>query len=129
MPILLYPDPSKPYVLFTDASKYAWSCVLTQEYTHEIGGKTVKILHSISYQSGLFKLNLIGHALPKKTMAFTCLSKNWTIIQLMLQSDHLSLKKFLTKNTLKVNNGLLRFLPSELLLNISKVSKILLLIP
>ena len=23
-PILVYPDPSKPYVLFTDASKYAW---------------------------------------------------------------------------------------------------------
>ena len=37
--ILQYPDPSKPYVLFTDASKYAWSCVLTQEYIHEIEGK------------------------------------------------------------------------------------------
>ena len=49
-PILVYPDPSKPYVLFTDASKYAWSCVLTQEYTHEIDDKTVKILHPISYQ-------------------------------------------------------------------------------
>ena len=35
-PILVYPDPSKAYVLFTDASKYAWSCVLTQEYTHDI---------------------------------------------------------------------------------------------
>ena len=32
-PILVYPDPNKPYVLFTDASKYAWSCVLTQEHT------------------------------------------------------------------------------------------------
>ena len=47
-PILVYPDPSKPYILFTDASKYAWSCVLTQEYTHEIDGKTIKILHPIS---------------------------------------------------------------------------------
>ena len=27
-PILVYPDPSKPFVLFMDASKYAWSCVL-----------------------------------------------------------------------------------------------------
>ena len=27
--ILWYPDPNKPYVLFTDASKYAWSCVPT----------------------------------------------------------------------------------------------------
>ena len=47
-PILVYPDPSKPCILFTDASKYAWSCVLTQEYTHDIEGKTVKILHPIS---------------------------------------------------------------------------------
>ena len=29
-PILKYPDPDYPYVLFTDASKYAWACVLTQ---------------------------------------------------------------------------------------------------
>ena len=28
-PILTYPDSSHPYVLFTDASKYAWACVLT----------------------------------------------------------------------------------------------------
>ena len=54
-PVLVYPDPSKPYVLFTDASKYAWSCVLTQESTHTFEGKEVKVLHSISYQSGLFK--------------------------------------------------------------------------
>ena len=30
-PILTYPDPNLPYVIFTDASKYAWACVLTQE--------------------------------------------------------------------------------------------------
>ena len=54
-PILVYLDPSKPYILFTGASKYAWFCVLTQEYTHEIEDKTIKILHPISYQLGLFK--------------------------------------------------------------------------
>ena len=54
-PILQYPDPSKPYVLFTDASKYAWSCVLTQEYIHEIEGKERKVLHPITFMSGLFK--------------------------------------------------------------------------
>ena len=37
-PILTYPDPNLPYVLFTDASKYAWACVLTQEKTHMIEG-------------------------------------------------------------------------------------------
>ena len=32
--ILTYPDPSLPYLLFTDASKYAWACVITQEKIH-----------------------------------------------------------------------------------------------
>ena len=27
-PILRFPDPNKPYTLYTDTSKYAWSCVL-----------------------------------------------------------------------------------------------------
>ena len=34
-PILKYPDPNKGYTFFTDASKYAWACVLTQEYQYE----------------------------------------------------------------------------------------------
>ena len=34
-PILTYPDPNLPYVLFTDASKYAWGmCFNTRENTH-----------------------------------------------------------------------------------------------
>ena len=41
-PILTYPDPNLPYVLFTDASKYAWACVLTQEKTHMTEGKEIK---------------------------------------------------------------------------------------
>ncbi len=31
LPILIYPDPAKPYILFTDASKVAWGAVLMQE--------------------------------------------------------------------------------------------------
>ena len=54
-PILTYPDPNLPYVLFTDASKYAWACVLTQEKTHMVEGKEIKILHPITYMSGLFR--------------------------------------------------------------------------
>ena len=47
-PILTYPDPSLPFLLFSDASKYAWACVLTQEKTHQIEEKEVKILHPIT---------------------------------------------------------------------------------
>ena len=50
-PILTNPDPSLPYVLFTDASKYGWACVLTQEKTHTFEGKETKILHPITYMS------------------------------------------------------------------------------
>ena len=61
-PILKYPDPSRPYILYTDASKYAWSCVLTQEYEHEIEEKIRKIHHPITYASGLFKGSQINWA-------------------------------------------------------------------
>ena len=30
-PILRFPDPNKQYTLYTEASKYTWSCVLTQQ--------------------------------------------------------------------------------------------------
>ena len=54
-PILTYPDPNLSYVLFTDASNYAWACVLTQEKTHTLEGKEIKLLHPITYMSGLFR--------------------------------------------------------------------------
>ena len=54
-PTLTYPDPNLPNVLFTNASKYAWACVLTQEKTHILEGKETKLLHLITYMSGLFR--------------------------------------------------------------------------
>ena len=54
-PILTYPDPSLPYVLFMDASKYAWACVLTQEKTHTLEEKETKLPHPITYMSVLFR--------------------------------------------------------------------------
>ena len=33
-PILKYADTSKPYTLYTDASKYGWAGVLTQSHSH-----------------------------------------------------------------------------------------------
>ena len=53
-PISTYPDPNLPYVLFTDASKYAWACVLTEK-THTLDEKEIKLLHPITYMSGLFR--------------------------------------------------------------------------
>ena len=117
-PILQYPDPNKPYILFTDASKYAWSCVLTQEYTHILEGKERKVLHPITYMSGLFKGSQLNWAcLTKEAYAIYMLVKKLTYYledaDITLRSDHLPLKKFLAKNTLnlKVNNWAIEISP------------------
>ena len=110
-PVLKYPDPNRPYTLFTDASKYAWACVLTQEYEHEFDGKKKKILHPITYMSGLFKGSQLNWATLTKEayaifMSIRKLSHYLQDADVILRSDHLPLKSFLQKNTLntKVNN-------------------------
>ena len=119
-PVLVYPDPSKPYVLFTDASKYAWSCVLTKESTHTFDGKEVKVLHPILYQSGLFKGAQLNWAcLTKEAYAIYMSIKKLDYlvdVDITLRSDHLPLKKFLAKNTLnsKVNNWAVEILPFKI---------------
>ena len=62
-PILTYPDPNLPYVLFTDANKYAWAYVLTQEKTHMLEGKETKLapyyIHECIVQRKPTKLGLL----------------------------------------------------------------------
>ena len=117
-PILTYPDPSLPYVLFTDASKYAWACVLTQEKTHVMEEKEVKILHPITYMSGLFRGSQMNWAcLTKEAYAIYMSIKKLAYYledaDITLRSDHLPLRKFLAKNTLnsKVNNWAIEISP------------------
>ena len=117
-PILTYPDPNYPSVLFTDASKYAWACVLTQEKIHQIEGKEVKILHPITYMSGLFHGSQMNWAcLTKEAYAIYMSIKKLAYYledaDITLRSDYLPLKKFLAKNTLnsKVNNWAIEISP------------------
>ena len=117
-PILTYPDPNLPYVLFTGASKYAWACVLTQEKTHMFEEKEVKILHPITYMSGLFRGSQMNWVcLTKEVYAIYMSIKKLTYYledaDVTLRSDHLPLKKFLAKNTLnsKVNNWAIEISP------------------
>ena len=116
-PILTYPDPNLPYVLFTDTSKYAWACVLPQEKTHIIE-KEVQILHPITYMSGLFKRSEMNWACLTKEayaiyMSIKKLAYHLEDADITLRSDHLPLKKFLAKNTLnsKVNNWAIEISP------------------
>ena len=46
-PILRYPDPAASYTLYTDASKYAYEGVLTQQENVTD--------HPVAYISGLFR--------------------------------------------------------------------------
>ena len=117
-PILTYRDPNLPYVLFTDASKYAWACVLTQEKTHLIDNKEVQILHPITYMSGLFKGSQMNWAcLTKEAYAIYMSIKKLAYYledaDITLRIDHLPLKKFFAKNTLnsKVNNWAIEISP------------------
>ena len=102
-PILRYLDPTADYILYTDASKYAYAGVLTQS----IDGTD----HPVAYTSGLFRGSQLNWAaLTKEAYAIYMSVKKLSFYldsaQITLRSDHLPLKKFLEKNTMnaKVNN-------------------------
>ena len=110
-PILKYAGTSKPYTLYTDASKYCWAGVLTQSHTTDIDGKSVTTDHPVAFVSGLFKGSQLNWAALMKEafviyMSVKKLSFYLDQAETYLRSDHLPLKRFLQKNTLnsKVNN-------------------------
>ena len=102
-PILRYPDPQASYTLYTDALKCAYAGVLTQ-YNNGTD-------HPITYISGLFCGSQLNWATLTKEdyaiyMSVKKLSFYIDTTKITVKSDHLTLKKFLEKNTLnsKVNN-------------------------
>ena len=110
-PILKYADTSKPYTLYTDASKYSWAGVLTQKHTTVIDGKSHTTDHPVAFVSGLFRGSQLNWAALTKEafaiyMSVKKLSFDLMDAQILLRSDHKPLEKFLCKNTLnsKVNN-------------------------
>ena len=110
-PILKYPMPDKPYILYTDASKYAWAGVLTQAYEYKQGDVQEVIHHPITYISGLFRGPQINWAaLTKEAYAIYMSVKKLDYYlkdaDTTISSDHMPLRSFLLKNTKndKVNN-------------------------
>ena len=104
-PILKYQDTTKPYTIFTDASKYGWAGVLTQEHTSVVDGKEVTTNHPVSFVSGMFwGSQLNWAAMVKETYAIYMMVKKSTFYltcqEIMLRSDHLPLKKLLNCKTL-----------------------------
>ena len=110
-PILKYPDTSKPYTIFTDASKYRWARVLTQEHTSVLNSKETTTKHPVAYVSGLFHGSQLNWAaMTKEVYAIYMTIKKSTFYitghDVTLRSDHLPLNKFLKQVTLNntVNN-------------------------
>ena len=94
-PILTYPDLNLPYVLFTDASKYAWACVLTQGKTHMFKEKETKLWHPITYMSALFRGSQLNWACLNKEayVIYMCVKKLTYYLEdadVTLRSDHLN---------------------------------------
>ena len=101
-PILKYPDPNKGYTLFNDASKYAWACVLTQEYQYEKDGKEYRINHPITFASGLFKGSQMNWAaLTKEAFAIYSSIKKLSYYledaDIVLKSDHFPLEEIIAE--------------------------------
>ena len=110
-PILKYADTSKPYTLYTDASKYGWAGVLIQKHTTVIDGKSHTTDHPVAFVSGLFRGSQLNWtALTKEAFAIYMSVKKLSFYlmdaQILLRSDHKPLEKFLRKIMLnsKVNN-------------------------
>ena len=95
-PILKYPDTSKPYTIFTDASKYGWAGVLMQEHTSVLNGKKTTTKHPVVYISGLFQgsqLNWV--AMTKEVYAIYMTVKKLFILQEKTMSSQTHLERLI----------------------------------
>ena len=100
-PILRYPDPSKRYVAFTDASDQAATDIFTQEYTSE-DGETREM--PIAYLSAQFSdTQFKWSTVVKEGYAIYYALKKWRHyledVEILLKSDAKSLQKFLADRT------------------------------
>ena len=103
-PVLKYPNPDQPYVLYTDASKYTWAGVLMQAYAHAVDGVEKEIHHPVTYVSGLFRGPQINWAtLVKEAYAIYMAARKLHYYisnsDTTIRSDHMPLRRFLLKNT------------------------------
>ena len=69
-PVLIYPEPSKPYILYTDSSKDTWAGILTQTHTY-----TDLVLPF--NQDHILHLKKDGSLYKRKHMLFMQASRKW----------------------------------------------------
>ena len=104
-PILKYPDPGRTYTMFTDASKYAWACVLTQKYEYYQDPKTRKLFkpeefHIMAKEKQLsdaqkeeYKIKEILHPITYTSGLFRGSQLNWATLTKEAYAIYMSVKK------------------------------------
>ena len=102
--ILKYPNPSKWYVVFMDASNQVAAAVFTQEYTEDGKTKEMPISYlSVQFSDTQFKWSTV----VKEGYAIYYTVKKWRHYledtEILLKSDAKSLQKFLAGRTDNVN--------------------------
>ena len=105
-PILIYPELSKPYILYTDSSKYMWAGILTQthSYTDTIIQQKQTIDLPVTFQSGSYSSSQEKWStIQKEVYAIYSSFKNMVFYlrdaHVPVRSDHAPLKKFIYSNT------------------------------
>ena len=104
-PVLRYPDPNLPYILYTDSSKYTWSGILMQKQMVDLpDGSQQEIEVQITQQSGTYAESQEKWSTIKKE-AYTIYTSFKKMIfylkdsRVLIRSDHAPLKKFIQANT------------------------------
>ena len=105
-PVLIYPEPSKPYVLYTDSSKYTLAGILTQTYTYTdtVIQQVQTIDLPITFQSGSYSSSQEKWStIQKEAYAIYASFKKMVFYlrdaYILIRSDHASLRKFIHCNT------------------------------
>ena len=105
-PVLIYPKPSKPYILYTDSSKYTWAGILTQthNYTDPVTQQVQTIDLLVTFQSGSYSSSQEKWStIQKEAYAFYASFKKMVFYlrdaHVLIRSDHAPLKKIIYSNT------------------------------
>ena len=78
-PILVYPDPNKPYFLYTDASKYAWGAVLLQQHEPvDLEDETKQPTSENLQPNGSHRTKLTPHCSLSPTSVDSCMEPRRT---------------------------------------------------
>ena len=104
-PMLKYPDPNLPYILYTDSSKYTWSGILMQKQAIDLpDGSKREVEVQITQQSGTYTESQEKWSTIKKEVYAIYASFKKMVFYLrdakvLIRSDHAPLKKFISANT------------------------------